>query len=104
MFFVLSGDIILSVNGQSLKGMGHKEAAEVLKDAPNIVTLTVQGIRTYTAQSTHAACMSTPLVTHLHQKQFVLLPLLLSYNQTHCLNCLTSLPPSSGFAFLPHTD
>ncbi len=41
---VALGDVLLSVNGQLLKGMGHKEVAEVLKNASNIVTLTVQGV------------------------------------------------------------
>ena len=37
----LQGDVLLSVNGRSLKGLSHREAAEVLRDAPSVVTLTV---------------------------------------------------------------
>lgn len=37
----VSGDVLLSLDGQSLEGMGHREAAELLAKAPSIVTFSV---------------------------------------------------------------
>ena len=37
----VSGDVLLSLDGQSLEGMGHREAAELLAKAPSVVTFSV---------------------------------------------------------------
>ena len=39
--FICSGDVLLSLDGQSLDGLGHREAAELLAKAPSVVTFSV---------------------------------------------------------------
>ena len=41
MVFICSGDVLQSLDGQSLEGLGHREAAELLAKAPSVVTFSV---------------------------------------------------------------
>ena len=38
----MSGDVLLSLDGHGLEGMGHKEVAELLANSPSVITFTLR--------------------------------------------------------------
>lgn len=39
--FLISGDVLLSLDGRNLEGMAHKEVAELLANSPSVIAFTV---------------------------------------------------------------
>jgi len=39
--FLISGDVLLSLDGCNLEGMAHKQVAELLANSPSVITFTL---------------------------------------------------------------